>query len=640
MTLRSKILCLISAFFLFSAAAEQSDKTGLELSNSVFSFLKKNSFAPETQSLVTAGENSFPFNNIINIKTIDEEKENLVLVFFQEDVEKNAGIIKSFLNNLKEKDYDFNIKVLFTYGDQPVFENQNIIYGSGVFIDSLKSNLQYTALIYDLNSSEYNIISSSNRTSSPSWLVENSYNLYSSLGIDQNLSKFYLSQISSYSFITNRMLSAFFENDIPAIKLNIKADSEEAETLELLTKTVESFGSEIKRSWEYHFLMISLFGRYYTLSEEAIIKIVLPTICFWVLFIYLFIFINTRLKKHAWSTISRIWYSVPTVFLINIAATAISRIYFKNLITISSDAGKIYGLISLQIITALFFSILFFILTLLYNNSFEARSIDYLLLISCFINQSVFILLDISLCPIFIAICLLTLLALIIKNNTLHVFVFILMIVPLVPYAHNIITRAELTQLRTFVFESRNIIYILPLVLYPSFLIILRILASIRQNSKKFSHVVAAGITFFVSVSAFLIILSTVRTKQINKRQKASPEISYSQEGEKLIEVDAVDEIIFDDIIRTINIKLNTKCILCSVQAAGQKNPVLYTDNDFTTISDNTIRFNIPEYPPERMTFSYGTSREPCTILVTAVIEGSEPGKYRYVNRLLNIGES
>ena len=104
--------------------------------------------------------------------------------------------------------------------------------------------------------------------------------------------------------------------------------------------------------------------------------------------------------------------------------------------------------------------------------------------------------------------------------------------------------------------------------------------------------------------------------------------------------MEAVDEIIFDDIIRTINIKLNTKCILCSVQAAGQKNPVLYTDNDFTTISDNTIRFNIPEYPPERMTFSYGTSREPCTILVTAVIEGSEPGKYLYVNRLLNIGES
>ena len=175
--------------------------------------------------------------------------------------------------------------------------------------------------------------------------------------------------------------------------------------------------------------------------------------------------------------------------------------------------------------------------------------------------------------------------------------------------------------------------------LYPSFLIILRILTSIRQNSKKFSHVLAAGIAFFVSVSAFLIILSCVRTSQINKKQKAAPEISYSQDGEKFIELETVDEIIFDDIIRTINIKLNADCVLCSVQAAGQKNPVLYTDNDFTTVSDNAIRFNIPEYPPQKMTFSYGTSREPCTILVTAVINAGEPGRYRYISRVVNIGE-
>ena len=641
MTLRSKILCLISALFLFTAGAEQPHKTGLELSTSVFSFLKKNSFAPETQSLVTAGENSFPFNNMVNIKSVDEENENLILVFFQEDVEENTEIIKNFLNELKDSDYEFNIKVLFTCGDRPVFENQNMIYGSGVFIESLRSNLQYTAIIFDLNSSEYNIISSSSKTSSPSWLIKNTYNLYSSLGIDQNLSKFYLSQISSYSFITNRMLSAFFENEIPAIKLDIKkSDSEQEKTLELLTKTVESFSNEKNRSWEYHFLLISLFGHYYTLSEGGLIKIILPTICFWVLFIYLFIFINTRLKRHAWSTINRIWYSVPVVFLINLAATAISRIYFTNLITTSSDAGKIYGLLSLQIITALFFSIIFFILTLLYNNSFEARSIDYLMLLSCFINQSVFILLDISLCPIFIAICLLTLIALIVKDNTLHVIVFVLMIVPLVPYANNIITRADTAQLRAFVFDSKKIIFILPLILYPSFLIILRILTSIRQNSKKFSHVLIAGIAFFVSVSAFLIILSAVRTTQINRRQKKLPEISFSQDSGQLIKLDTVDEVVFDDIIRTINVQLDTECILCSVQITGQKNPVLYTDNDFTNVSSNTVRFNIPEYPPQKMTFSYGTSREPCTILVTAVINGSEPGKYSYISRLLNIGES
>jgi len=637
MTLRLKILCFLSVFFLFCLQAETAQKTGLELSDSVFSLLKNNAFEPETQSLITSGENSFPYNVIVNLNKPDIEKENLILVFFQEDIEDNSKIILQFLRDIKKRQYDFNITLLFTYGDRPVFNNKYNIYGTRIFADSLKSNLQYTSIIFDFSGKIYNIISSSCKTSSPSWLIRNSYNIYSELDIDDNLSRFYLSQISTYSFIHNRILSDFFEYEIPAIKLDIKAaDEGDEKKLLILTKAVQAFSLERNRNWEHHFLMFKLFGRYSTLSEATIIRTILPVICCWVLFIFIFIFINTRLKKRAWSTIKRIWYSVPTVFLISFASVAISRIIFSNILTYSSDAAKIYGLFSLQIIITLLFSIIFFLLTLYYNNYFEAHSIDYLLLISCFINQSVFILLDISLSPVFTLICLFTLISLIIKNNTLHVIVFILMILPLIPYANNVISCSDLNLLKNFVFESKKIIFILPLILYPDYLIILRILTSIRKKSGTFSIVVAAGVIFFLSVSIFLISLSLVRVKQLNRIQKKSPEISYMDNAEKFISFESHDELIFDDIIRSINIKLNEKCVFCSVQISGQKNPVLYTDNDLTIISTNTVRFNIPEYPPENLTFSYGTMNEASTVLITAII--NQNGRYFYISRAVELG--
>ena len=327
MKLRTRILCLASLLSAFSAyAGPKVEKKGTELSTSVFSFLKKNGFSPETQSLVASGENSFPYNNIVHLSENQEYNENLLLIFFQEDVENNTELIKNCINNLKDNEKNYNITLLFTYGNKQVFEGTGRISGIKVFIDSLKSNLSYTALIFDLNASDFNIETSSQKQTSPSWLVQNAYNTFHNLGIDKNLSSLYLSQLSSYDFIKSSILSDFFEASIPAIKINLKNQENNSDISEkVLSSMINSFSSEKNRRWEQHFLMLRFFGKYQVLSEFAILRIAVPTIFLWTLFIFLLFLVNTRLKKHAWSAIIRIWYSVPLVFILNIASFLISR---------------------------------------------------------------------------------------------------------------------------------------------------------------------------------------------------------------------------------------------------------------------------------------------------------------------------
>ena len=137
-----------------------------------------------------------------------------------------------------------------------------------------------------------------------------------------------------------------------------------------------------------------------------------------------------------------------------------------------------------------------------------------------------------------------------------------------------------------------------------------------------------------------IIITGIVRTKSLNKNQPAEPEIIISPLGSELISLQTEDSYIFDDIIRTIDITLNTDCLLCDLLITTDEiNPILYSDNDYTNPSGNTARFRIPDNPPKKMVFKYGAAKTPCRITVSAVIEGERPGDYSFISRSLELGE-
>ena len=646
MKFRTRLFCSIILFLtVILPASAQTKAYGLELCNSVYNFLKKNGFNPETQSLVTSGENTFPYNISVKFNSVNyDEKENLILIIPQEDINENQEELKEVLSNLKNQKNNFNTTVLFAYGEKQKIEKQDMIYGTQVFIESLNSNLEYSAVIFDFDGGRNSIETISSGTSSPSWLIRNSYNIYKELGIDSGLPRFFLSQTASYKFIHDRQLSTFFDNEIPVIILKINKDDIEKSQFNLIQETilqtVEKYNEIADKNWDHHFFMVKLFGGYRILSERSLLRIILPTVLLWLIFVYMLFFVNTRLKKRAWSTIKKIWYSVPLIYLLLIICFFLSRFVLTNIFPDVTDAGQVYGILVTQILSSLFFSLCVFVLILSLNFGFEENSIDYLLVICCFINQSIFILFDISLAPLFIAICLLSLIALTVKNNALHVMIFILMILPLVPYGNTVISIADTRQLAAFIKTNSLMLFTIPLALYPNFIIIFRTLTSFRSRKKSFSAVITGAFCYFVFISSILIFLGIHRSNLLNKKQTLSPTISVSTYGKELIDLSYSDNRIFDDLIRTINVGLKEDCLLCDVQVVSRaQNPLLYTDNDYRTISANSVRFSIPDYPPRNMTFSYGASSQPCKITVSAVIEGEEEGSYNFISKSISIGD-
>ena len=642
-----RLLCNILIFlFCTTAFAQNKGPSGIELCNEVHSFLKKNGFSPSSQSLVVSGENTFPYNII---DTFSQEKnsspENLLLVFFQEDVPQNQAIIKESLKRIKEANYPFTITALFAYGEKQKIEKADMIYGTNVFLESINSNLSYTAVIFDLTSTENVVDTTAEGLSSPPQFIKNALNLFIDNGIGSNLPKVILSQLSSYDFISSPILGRFFEKEIPAIRIaigNLSPEKKDETSVNIITGFVDLFSKSADYSWEHHFLLIRLFGRFHLISERTILRIVTPVIFVWLIFIFLLIFVNRRLKRHAWYTVAKVWWSVPLTYLLMVLIFFSTGYFFKNFFPNLSYAGKIYGQLILQISSSLFVCLSVYLLILTLNYGFDERAVDYLLVIRCFINQSLFILADISLSPIFIVICFLSLLALYIKNNYLHIAVFLLMIMPLVPYGGRMINAANLRDLWEFLSTSRNVNIIIPLVLYPVYIVLFRILTSVRTKRQKIRYVVLSTAATFVVVSLVLSVFGVIRTSSHNKKQNLleQNDIAISPLGNQIISLSVSDKIIFDDTIRTLDISLSEKCLLCDVLLTTEElNPVLYSDNDYTIPSSNTARFLIPDNPPSEMTFSYGAAKTPCRITVSAVIEGDQDSGYYFISRSLELGD-
>ena len=638
------ILCYILIFLSCAFANAQNKVTsGIELCNQIHSFLKKNGFSPSSQSLVVSGENTFPYNIIVTFTPEQQTSpENLLLVFFQEDIPKNQKIIKEALSRIKEADYPFSITFLFAYGEKQKLKKADMIYGTEIYLESINTNLSYTAAILDLDCEKSFIETTSKGLSSPPYLIKNSMNLYKAYGIGKELPDIILSQLSSYNFISCRILDSFFNYEIPAIKLSIGglADSDKTETaVNIINGLVEAFSKNTDTSWEQHFMILRLFGNYTTISEKAILRIVTPTIFIWLLFIFMLFFVNQRMKRRTWSAIGKIWWSVPLTWLILVAGFFSAEYFFQNLFSTTSPAQKIYGQLIFQILLSLFLAFVIYLIILSLNYKFDERAVDYLLVISCFINQSVFILADISLSPIFIVICLLSLLALSIKNNYIHVAVFLLMIAPLIPYGHRMISASNLKDLALFLAKSKAVNFIIPLVLYPVYIVLFRIITSVRTRRKKIRFVLISTGCAYIIISAALISLGINRISSLNKNQVQEPEISMSPLGEELISLKVSDQIIFDEIIRTVDISLKEDCLLCDLLiSTPDVAPILYSDNDYITPTLNSGRFRIPDNPPKEMSFKYGASKVPCRITLSAVIQGEKEDDYKFISHFIEIG--
>ena len=182
--------------------------------------------------------------------------------------------------------------------------------------------------------------------------------------------------------------------------------------------------------------------------------------------------------------------------------------------------------------------------------------------------------------------------------------------------------------------RAKTIIFVIPLVLYPVYIVLFRIITSVRINRKKIKFTIISTIAAFAAITLALTVFGIIRTKSLNKKQVQPYEIAINDSGSELIELSVNDRDVFDDIIRTVNVSLKKDCVICDILiTTGTVNPILYSDNDYINPSANHARFCIPNNPPREMTFSYGAAKDPCKITVSAVYEDEESGSFQFISR-------
>lgn len=643
MKFRKNLLFLLLTFFvsISSLSANTNSEKGIDLCNSVFDFLNKNKFSPYAQNIITSGENTFPYNIIIDKNSNEKTNKNLIIVFFQDDVLSNKINLIKILSYIKNASFNFNIKTIFVYGEKTSFQNENNISSIQVFLNTINSNEDYFTLIFDLNNEQNKLITSSNGFCSPSWLIQNEYNSFITHQIKENLPLSYISQIYKLKIFQDSQLSYFFDKDIPAIKVCFKENENDFHTIQdIIIDSITRFDNTNNQVWDQHFLMLRLFGRFRKVSESFIVNIIILIIFSWLLFIFILGFVNIRLRRHTWSTIKDIWYSIPVSFIIICISFVIGNLISKNIFYSFSDFGKVYSCFAFEILLSFTFITLYYLFTLQTNFKFSEKTIDFLLVISTFINQSLFILIDISLFPIFMFVCCLSIIALLIKNNIIHICIFILTIIPFIFYSNNVLSNSNITLLANYLFNDYYLSLYFSLIMYPLCLIYFRILTSFRTYAKNKYSLLKTTIIFDASIFIIIILLSVLRINLYNKKNNIDNKTSLRINNNYLIDFNYNDKNVFSDVIRTINIKLDSQPEICTVTINTlSKSPILYTDNEFVLQSPTCAYFKIPVNPPSELKFSYGTTLDPCNITITAIYETDNKNEYEYVSKSFTIGE-
>lgn len=637
------LLLFCSLFFKLSATESHiSTLKGVNVSNNIYSFLKKNGYNPLTQSLINNGNNPFPYNIYLNFNKENAQKSNLILIFQQEQLVSNLQLLLDTLTFIQQEELTGNITVLLSYGDKQVIEKQIMIYGTEVFIESINTSEDYTGIFFDLENSKNKILTSSNGSTAPSWLIENEYNIYLKENLSSNLPFYYVSQIYNMKFFYDTNLDILFNNNIPGIKLCLnKSNVENGKAFNIIKESIIKFNTAESHDWEHHFLLLLFFGKYYNLQETLLIRIIIIIIFTWLLFIFLFGFVNISIKKNTWYKIKKIWYSIPLTFLISLISFVAGRIIFNIFINKLSPFTTIYGCLTLQLGLSFLLVTLFYLLFLLLNYNILENSIDYLTVIACFLNQAIFILVDISLIPIYMIIFLLSLLAYFIKNNVINIIVFVLMIAAFFPYGNTIIKNGNPLIIQDYILVNKITPITLSLSIYPIYLVYLRILTSFKNYFKTNKSLILFNLFSYVVVMTILCTFAHVRSSKIKSNYKADKDYKILEISDEKISFNYSDKAIFTDIIRTIEINLLDEPEVCDIRINSlSSNPVLYSDNDYETISKTSVIFKIPENPPEHLEFSYGANKEPCNIIISALYPtNKEKSVYNLVTKVISIGD-
>lgn len=599
---------------MFSKEIDSSDENinGINLCNAFYSFLKENNTNPLIQTLVSSGENNFPYNIYIsnndNFSNLSTQNDKLIFSFKIEEAWQHKDLIL----NLQEKLSSLPIKstILFLYETSDSFPDYHSINSCNVYLNSIDLNDNNIVYNITFNQTENTIIPGTKGYNSPSWMVYQVYNALFSSQINFKFPFIFISQLSKFRFDSDKILSTFLQNEVSAITINFNTENLDSTKINsALDYLIQDFENSKNTECDYHSLMIKFGDKSFWLSEINIIKIFIFIVLISLGFIFILGYINIQLKNDSWIQLKKNWYTLIIIFLISIAAGYLGK-QFYILVNGSNLSGKsAYGLILTQIIfTLTLLAVFFFLEIFIHKPKYTGKSIDLLILLITFINQFIFCIVDISLFPIFMVVCIFSILSLIFNKNWSHIILFVLMIIFTFIYATALIQNSNTDELKYFFLTQNQLPLVLGLILMPVYLMLFRIFIEIQKNftSKKIPLIIM-GSSYLVLIIS-LILANSLFYSKFNKYD-ILPQIINIDNAQQEYTIKYTDKLIFNELIRSIELESEKEPVLIQISIEGQESvPVLYSEYDFTIKTNKTAVFDIPVYPGKKVHFSYGSN--------------------------------
>ena len=603
--------------------------------SSLFAFLEKEGVHPQAQLLTAGGTNNLPYNIIVNFSPEATKSEhNLVLLFDLEQGYTWRETIASVFEELKQQNY--NSSVVFCYASRIDIPRNNIIYGSQVYARSINSDDSNNVFIFNLDAEKNAIIPGSNQNHSPSWMLKDLFDAFSSAKMTDGLPVFYISQVAEYTFSKDKTLLSFLELDIPCICADIK---ESAKTGEILKSCIKSYETSSTKPNDTHSFMMRIFGKRIWFSEFGIINAIIVIILLGFLFVFCLGFINKNLKREFWNEISTIWYVLPIIYIFSYCGFFAGKGLYKLFINEQTLNYTVFGFIIIQISIATLLVSIFFMLNLSLQKKYTTRSLDFLLVIDTFINLLIFTLFDISLFPIFLLIFIVAVISLIFRRNWIHIILFVFLIIPFIPYINSLFTFSDKTSLHNLLIKSNALPFILSLVLLPVYLMWLRILNSMkkRYSKKRIYAFVIAAAYLFIMLSLFILNRIFYSNKKETAKTIQITSILPNTQTEFDFTLTYNDKTVFNDIIRQIKIVSSVVPVYTGIKV-NSPNPVLYSENDYLLTAQDEAVFLLPVYPSDTLEFNYGTDHDFQNIEVEQIFYSQTEDKYYSITKTLTTG--
>ena len=637
---------------------------GFDLCQNFSDFLKPFNINFDIQPLIFSEQNEFPFNiklslpaDPIQYSKIYSEKNltNLTLIFKIEEVYNYKTFFTLLLNKIKDEKRDFDLDIVFTYGDTQKKIISDQLKGTDVFIKSLQNQNEMASVCINFSENTTEIIPGGGKDSSPSWLIKRLSKAFYKNKIDFTLQSSNLTTLYRFNLLREDENTAkFLKEHIPSCAITIPVSSQSEEKFSLLISDfIKSYTQENTSQWDRHFYTLTIGKRIFYFDEFFITILFIVTIILNLLFVYTMpVKLKNKTKNNKKSFSQKILTSWPLAIftiLITLLSLSVSQTFIILLSKIIPFSPYIKVTLKILLSLAVFALELFIIKK---KNAISTEEFySYLTTISCAFNLILFALIDISLFFLFLIQYIIVLISKNIKKIIPLSVLFIFLLFPYIPYFVQFLKYASENSFEKLIDSSLAVNISVSFAILPVQLFTMRLISKLKsiiamtdEKNRHFQkqNIIAIMSSFALFLLIFIIILNFLPDTFSTQKKEAEQKTFITQQDD-LILLDYIKYSYLEETTVFLDITLLKNAEQCQISVSNEsENPVIYSDEPYISNKEtNTDFFLTPAFPPKKLNFKYISKNEEKSVLrVKCVFPTEDENTYIFQEKQLEIKNS